>query len=343
MAYVGVLDDIRACVARVTPSRVPVFGISQEFDVRMAGVTHDAYGCDADAMVKVHTQAVERSDLDWVFHIPDDYPQFEPLGVQTKPMPGAPRAPLVYPELSERVIRQLRTPDFRTQGRMPAFLEAVQRIKQRFGDTICMTGNVSGPFGSVALMWGIDQALLLLVDEPALFERAMDFFVELQIGWGQAQLEAGADAIWLGDCVATSAFISADDYVQFALERTRLVADALRQAGAIIFYHGGEKSINHLEHMVKVGADAMNIGEGADLAAVKQAFGHKSCLMGNIDGIAVLEHGSVEQVRAETTRIMTIGKPGGGYIFNSGEGISYHAKQQNMHAMVAGAREHGRY
>ena len=64
MAYQGVLDDIRTCAKRGTPSRVPVFGISQEFDVRMAGVTHDVYGRDVEAMVKVHTKAVERFNFD---------------------------------------------------------------------------------------------------------------------------------------------------------------------------------------------------------------------------------------------------------------------------------------
>jgi hypothetical protein len=63
MAYTGVLDDVRACVALAIPSRDPVFGISQEFDVRMAGVRHDAYRCDADAMVKERTW--RRSNWRW--------------------------------------------------------------------------------------------------------------------------------------------------------------------------------------------------------------------------------------------------------------------------------------
>ena len=34
MAYSGVLDDIRTCVNLGVPTRVPVFGITGEFDVR---------------------------------------------------------------------------------------------------------------------------------------------------------------------------------------------------------------------------------------------------------------------------------------------------------------------
>jgi uroporphyrinogen-III decarboxylase len=65
--------------------------------------------------------------------------------------------------------------------------------------------------------------------------------------------------------------------------------------------------------------------------------------MRNIDGIAVLERSSVDRVRDETARIMNAGKPGGGYIFNSGEGISYGAREPDMRAMVEAARKHGRY
>ncbi len=342
MAYQGVLDDIRTCAKRGTPSRVPVFGISQEFDVRMAGVTHDVYGRDVEAMVKVHTKAVERFNFDWVFHIPDDYTELEPLGIETKPMPMAPRAVVHYPTLTKDAVDGLTMPDLRNDGRMPAFLEAVRRIKDRFGDTICMTGNVAGPFGSVALAWGIDQALLFMVDQPEVFNQAMDFFVDLQIGWGRAQLEAGADAIWLGDCVATSGFVSADHYVEFARQRAMKVAQGLQEAGGIVFHHGGEIDLHHLEHMTDIG-DALSIGERTDFGPIKQALADKTCLMGNIDGIHVLQNGTVEQVREETARIMNIGKQGGGYIFNSGEGISYHAKEENMHAMVETARECGGY
>ena len=36
MAYSGVMDDIRKCVKLQKPLRVPVFALSEEFDVRMA-------------------------------------------------------------------------------------------------------------------------------------------------------------------------------------------------------------------------------------------------------------------------------------------------------------------
>lgn len=342
MAYQGVLDDIRRCAAGQTPSRVPVFAISQEFDVRMAGVTHDAYGIDTDTMVKVHTQAVEQFDFDWVFHIPDDYVELETLGIKTEPGPRTPRAVVRYPPLTTETVGALTMPNF-DELRMPAFLAALSRIKERFGDTICLTGNVAGPFGSVALTYGIDQAMILMIDQPELYFQAMDFFVDLQIAWGRKQREAGADAIWLGDCIATSGFISADHYAQFALERARKVANGLRDAGLLVFHHGGEIKLSHLEPMLQVGGDALSIGERTDLAPIAKALGDKACLMGNIDGIQALQNGDEQQVRDETQRIMEIGKTASGYIFNSGEGISYHAKEQNMHAMVQAAREFGRY
>jgi len=46
MAYKGVIDDIRKCVAPQKPSRIPVFACSEEFDVRMAVERFTRlYGC----------------------------------------------------------------------------------------------------------------------------------------------------------------------------------------------------------------------------------------------------------------------------------------------------------
>ncbi len=83
MAYPGVVDDLRACARLETPSRVPVFALGEEFDVEMYGVDYGEYILSAEKMVECQVQAAERFDYDWILLHPDDYIEFEPLGIQT--------------------------------------------------------------------------------------------------------------------------------------------------------------------------------------------------------------------------------------------------------------------
>ncbi len=81
MAYDGVLDDFRACVQLRVPSRLPVFALGLGFDLRMGGLTCGQSRTDVDRTVRCTVEAVERFGYDWAVVFPDDYIEFEPLGL----------------------------------------------------------------------------------------------------------------------------------------------------------------------------------------------------------------------------------------------------------------------
>ena len=51
----------------------------------------------------------------------------------------------------------------------------------------------------------------------------------------------------------------------------------------------------------------------------------------------------LSEVEAETRRIVEAGKPGGGYVFNTGEGIPRQTRPEVVETMVQTARCYGRY
>jgi len=343
MAYPGVLDDIKTCVNLGIPKKVPIFAISELFDVRMAGMSHREYTYNTDKMVKSRVEAVRRFGYDWSIGWPDDYVEFEPLGIKLKGEENVPLAPYEYPPASRDTLKGLKIPDFQKAGRMPAFLETIRRIKDAFGETVCLTGRIAAPFTSVALLYGVERSLVLLSENPELFKKTADFFTEFTVAWGKAQIQAGADALWVGDCVASSGFISPNHYLEFAAKRVSEVIEALKQEGAFVFLHSGESSLAHLELMADARPSALSVGGKLDIKKAKETVGKMVCLLGNIRGIETLQLGSPEEVARETARIMEEGKKGGGYIFNSEEGIPAETPEENMKAMMETARNHCSY
>jgi uroporphyrinogen decarboxylase len=253
-----------------------------------------------------------------------------------------PPAAIGTPPATRETLESLDLPDPDADGRMPVHLEALSGIKDAFGDELCVAGRVAGPFSTLALLYGITDGLMLIHDDPELLRDTTDFAAELMIMWGRAQIDAGADAIWLGDCVATAAFVSPDQYAEYALHPTRRVSDALRDHGAVVIYHGGEVSLPHLE-LQAPHFEVINLGEGCDMAEVKAAIGETVCLSGNADPIGLMNCADLAEVEDETCRIVEAGKPGGAYIFNTGEGIPRQTDPAVVETMVDTARRFGSY
>ena len=343
MAYRGVLEDIRKCVNLERPSRVPVFACSEEFDVRMAGQVYSDYNSNSKVMAKCQIEAIKRFDYDWAWLQVDDCIEFEVLGVGTKGEGDILPATCDYLPATYDTLNHLKMPDPKKDGRMPVLLDAIKRIKDEFGDTVCVTGRTAAPFSSSTLLYGMTETLLMLFDNPTLVKDTVKFFVELQTMWGCAQIEAGADAIWFGDCNASGHLISVKDYNEYAFDAVKQCVDAYRSAGSFTFYHASEHKIEHMLAQAATGISALSVGPGADLAAVKRELGNKVCIMGNVDPINVLLYGKPEDVRRESIRVIETGKQGGGYIFSSGEMVPRNVPEENMRAMIAVGREFGRY
>lgn len=340
MAYPGVVADFKTCARRGVPSRVPVFALGEEFDVELYGVDYREYIHSAEKMVECQLQAVERFDYDWILLHPDDYLEFEPLGIETRAEARIPPAALNHLPATRETLASLRVPH--RAGRMAVHLEALSGLKQAHGEDLVVAGRCAAPFSASMLLYGISDGLMLLYDAPGLLRDTCEFFVELMSDWGQAQVRAGADCIWLGDCVASSGFCSPQQYAEYAVEPARRVQEAVKAAGGEVIYHAGDHSLPHLE----IGAeyfDIINVGEGIELAEVKAAIGHRVCLSGNAHPIRLMDCESLEEVAQETRRLVEAGKPGGGYLFNTGEGLPRQVRPEVVRTMVQTAKRYGEY
>jgi MtaA/CmuA family methyltransferase len=344
VAVPGIMNDLRRCCAGGTPARVPFFPLGVMYDFHVQGFTHRQWRTDPAVMLQVGTGAVEMFDVDVYMLHPDDLIEYEEMGIGVTDLEDLPPAVSSYLPATEETLRGLRRPaDLGMRGRLARHLEGLRALKRILGDTVCLSGRIAAPFTTVSLILGVQEALLLMLEQPDLLRRYMDFFLDYNDEVARLQQEAGADAIWLGDCVGTSHFISAAQYGQFAGGPAAESARRIRGRGGICLYHGAEISIPHLQVMAGLGFDAINIGYGVDIAEVKKAIGARVCIMGNLDTIRVLRPLSAGEVTAEVSRMVEAAMTGGGYIFCTGEGITHDTPRANVTAMLRAVRAHGGY
>ena len=344
MAYKGVLEDIRKCIMLQQPVKVPIFAISMEFDIFHLGISHREYERNFDKMVFAAVESVKRFDYDWALLHPDDYIELEGI-VETlqKEDKSIPVIAKEYIKPTKQSLRDFRIPNFKKDLRMPVYLDAIKEIRRKLEDSACVTGRLAAPFSTVALIFGISETMILTIAEKDFLKEALLFFTELQINWAIEQAKAGADAIWIGDCVASSNFISAETFHQFAAPGLKELVKAIKRQGCIAYYHAAEKSAEHLKMMPEIGVDIVNIGEEMDISQAKSLIGKKVCLSGNLAPIKILANTKKEDVEKEVETIMKKAKSGGGFIFNTEEGIPYYTPIENVEAMIKTARKYGAY
>jgi uroporphyrinogen decarboxylase len=339
MAYEGVIDDVRRAIALEKPKRMPVFACSEEFDVKWYGkYTYEEVCQDGEKIAEVWIAAIEQFDYDWAWLQVDDCFEFEPLGVGTHGEGDILRATRDYLPATRETLQSLSIPDPKTEGRMPEKLKAIRLVREHFGDTVLVEGACAGPYSSVALLFGLEETMVLTATDPDLLADACDFFVELQSRYIEAQLEAGAHAIWLGDCNAFSGFLSLEQYRKFAFPSCKKLVERAQGQGAIVHLMNSEVSLPYLLAEAELGVDIVNLGPGADVAEVRKAFTGKCCFSGNLDPIEVLMRGTPEQVAAEAERIFEIGNSAGGFLFSTGEMNPRDTPVENMKAMIEAVR-----
>ncbi len=332
-----VIENIQACVDRQVPYDLPVVALSQEFDAKYAGLTYAEYIHDAETIVRTQLLGIERFGWDWCWLHLDDTLEFEPLGVGVAAGENIVPATTDYLPLGRRTLRRLQVPDPGTSARMPLLLDAISGMRGARGDDTCVTGRVAAPFSAATLIFGITETLLKMVDEPRLFRSALRFAEEQAVSWGLAQIQAGAHAIWLGDCNASTHLISPEQYREWALEPCYRVTAALKEAGAFVFLHNSEERLAGLKAQAETEPSLLSMGPGIDIGLAHSALPHLG-LMGNIDPIRLLQLGSASQVAAETDRQVRIATEGG-MVFNTGECVPRDAKSPNLHTMIDTARK----
>ena len=67
MAYRGVLEDVRTCLAGGAPQRLPVFAMAQVFDAVTAGHTFEQAENDKDLLLDCVVRGIETWDWDWAW------------------------------------------------------------------------------------------------------------------------------------------------------------------------------------------------------------------------------------------------------------------------------------
>jgi uroporphyrinogen-III decarboxylase len=172
---------------------------------------------------------------------------------------------------------------------------------------------------------------------------AMEKVLPLQIGGaiGQAQM-SGNLRIFIPLHRGADGFMSNEQFERFYWPTLKALIMALIGAGltpAPFFEGGYNQRLKYLKELPP--GKVMGMFDRSDLVQVKAELGDSMCIVGGMP-ISLLQHGTPEQVRAETKKVIeTIGQDGG-FIMSSSTVLD-EADPELVRVWVEATKEYGAY
>ena len=193
---------------------------------------------------------------------------------------------------------------------------AVREMVNAVGNECLVLGWVDMPFAEACSVCGVQEFMMLMIDEPELAHRLLDFLTDVVIDFCLVQLGAGAPMIGAGDAAAS--LVSPELYREFALPCEQRVCRAVHDAGGLVKLHVCGNTSALLEDMAQCGADLFNVDHMVDLARAVEVYGAAGkCIKGNLNPVADLFQSTPDRCRRQALECVATAR-GHRYMLSAG-------------------------
>jgi len=222
----------------------------------------------------------------------------------------------------------------------------VEMVIDEVGDTVSVHGEIFSPFTQLMELFGYEQALMYLIDEPARCRAILASYAQGAADLGVQLARRGVDAVLISSAFAGAGFISPRQYEQFVLPYEAEVVARIKTRGLPVYTHTCGDIGDRLELMAESGIDGIDTLDppplgSVDLEDAKRRVGDRLFFKGNIDPVHTLLSQSREAVRRDALWRLNVGSPGGGYILSSACSVSPRVPPENLTVLVEASKEFG--
>lgn len=192
------------------------------------------------------------------------------------------------------------------------------------------------------------QLLEKFYTDPEFVERIFDVCVDYYMKITEIAIEEGVDVVFTADDIAfkSGTFVRPELFKDFWLPRMKKIIKLGRDAGLPIMFHScGNVTAVMDDFIMQLDTDVLNPIEpySMDIFAIKERYGDRLGLSGNIDIAGPLAFGTPDEVREEVRTKMAKLKPGGRYILSTNHSVMDDIPPENYRAMLDAGLEFGVY
>ncbi|MCP4165820.1 MAG: hypothetical protein GY759_07985 [Chloroflexi bacterium] len=335
-------ERVLATIQRQTPDRIPTF----EWDI------------DPDLIVNMtgggtYEDFVEQFDLDAVMcgpdyikkpldngYLLDEWGVTRTVGHEAYAMAVDEFAPIQ----SWEDLEKWEPPDPYASHRFETMKERVERFKGKRA----LFAQLRDVWSNPRDLLGYANLFVLCKKDPDLVEALVIKCVNQSIALVEIAADLGAEIVMSGDDIADNrrTMISPDMLRKHFFPHFRRYVEAIHDHGMYYWKHTDGNIMAVLDDFVDMGIDGIDPIDPLakmDLATVKEGWGDKVAIKGNVDCAYLMVSGSEQEVVESVKNCIRIAGPGGGYACSSSNSIHSGVKPNLYIAMLDSVREYGVY
>lgn len=326
------LERVLAAIHFDKVDRFPLFLQMSGFAATSAGIDLQDYLTNSEILASSQLAARKRFNNDFLFSSLDSCVEAEALGSEITFSPN------VYPHIKSPLldnwhdVKKMSIPDPYSAGRMPVVLEACQRLLEQDGGEHFVVGQVLGPTTIASQIFGIENLIYLLIDDPEGFNRLLDFTAQVTQTFAAALFAVGAHGVMISEPSASPNIFPKEVFQAFIHPRLQAIFTELKRnyLGANWLQITGNAT-TILPLIAELELDLVTIDSPVNFSQALQALSHKT-LCGNLNPLLFL-HGKRDQMAEALAGNIKQGRKAG-YILGTGCEIPLDSDPQNLEYLI---------
>ena len=243
-----------------------------------------------------------------------------------------------HPPLTVPSLAAYQHPDL---DRLPLW-EEIRRDAARLPNHFHMASIGFALFERAWSLTGIEQLMVWMHEEPEFIHALMARITEFNLAVIERAAAMGVDAVHLGDDWGSQrgTLIRPAMWRNFVLPYFTHTCQVARERGLIVSLHccGNVESI--MPDLIAAGVDVFDPfqPEAMDIWELRRRYRGQVAFWGGLSVQQTLPYGTVDEVRAQTRRLIREMAPGGGYILSPAHSLTGDIPPENIDAFLDEAR-----
>jgi hypothetical protein len=200
-------------------------------------------------------------------------------------------------------------------------------------------------------MWGgLGFALFtkLLRKKKAKLKHFIDLRTKIAVAGAKILAETDFDVFFLCDDTAfkNRTMVNPKVHRELIVPAYKKILHEIKKAGKYTLFHSDGFTEPYFEGLIEAGFNGVESLEpmaGMNLKHLKETYGDKLCLIGNIDVSQVLPFGSNNDVEMAVKQCIKDAGEGGGYILSPCTDLTNACKLDNVFTMISATKKYGKY
>lgn len=184
--------------------------------------------------------------------------------------------------------------------------------------------------------------------EPEFIGQLIDMTIEVNLTMAEEAARRGVRIVYTGDDFAyvNGPLMAPKVFAEIFYPRLCRVIKGYKDLGLYVIKHTDGDIMPIIDMIINSGIDCLDPIDpiaGMDIGLIKQKYGKRIAIKGNVDCSQTLTFGSVEDTIEASKKCIKTAAPGGSYIFSSSNSIHSAVKPENFLAMIDTLKEYGSY